>query len=141
MENLPKNKNKQKYSESERKNQIVKKGIFFIFVNRFVCSFVIANHTTNVILFSMVFSTTKRRKHSKVGHTTMRAYHFRIEANTNQSASLHKIRLLTGSLRNDLTTVLEADRKDNRALKQQNLPTKYIKNYRTWGDVCPFLFG
>lgn len=74
----------------------------------------------------MGFGSSKRRKHSKPGQTTLRAFHFRIEANNEQADALRATLDLAWELRNDLATTLETNRQEARALKQQGQTPRYL---------------
>ena len=68
----------------------------------------------------------KHRKHSKPGRTTVRAFHFRIEASPSQTSTLHGALDLGCELRNQLTSTLDEDRKAQRLVKQEGGEAKYI---------------
>ena len=79
------------------------------------------------ILFTiMAFSSSKGRKLSKPGKTTLRAFHFRIEANNAESNKLHRALGLAWELRNDQVIVLEAARCAARSAKLRGEEPQYV---------------
>jgi hypothetical protein len=80
----------------------------------------------------MAFGTpgsSKRRKHSKPGSTTMRGFHFRIEANTAGARKLHQALDLGLELRNDQAMALESSRQEARAAKLRGEEPHYLSAF------------
>lgn len=69
----------------------------------------------------------KRRKHSKPGHTTLRAFHFRLEIGAKEAAKLHQTLSLAWELRNIQSGLLEVSRSEARAAKQRGETPSYLK--------------
>lgn len=74
----------------------------------------------------MGFGSTKRRTHSKVGSTTLRAFHFRIETSACEAAKLRRVFDLAWELRNDQVRVLQENRLAAREAKRQGIEPHYI---------------
>jgi putative transposase len=74
----------------------------------------------------MAFSSSKRRKHSKPGQTTMRAFRFLVATNNAQSTKLRYALDLAWELRNDQATILDTNRKEARAAKLRGETPQYI---------------
>lgn len=74
----------------------------------------------------MGFGSSKRRKHSKPGDTTVRAFHFRIESNHAGTAKLHHALGLACELRNDQALLLEDSRRAAREAKLRGEVPVYL---------------
>jgi putative transposase len=68
----------------------------------------------------------KNRKHSKPGQTTVRAFHFRLEATPEEAARLHGALDLGWQLRNRLTQALDDDRQAQRLVRQEGGKPEYL---------------
>lgn len=68
----------------------------------------------------------KNRKHSKPGETTVRAFHFRLEASAAELARLHGALDLGWGLRNQLAQLLDDDRKAQRLVRQAGGEPEYL---------------
>ena len=77
----------------------------------------------------MGFGTSKRRKHSKTGETTLRAYHFRLHLNDIQANLLHSVLDLGCALRNQLCATLEASRQAARQAKIDGKEPQYLSAF------------
>lgn len=84
----------------------------------------------------MGFNSTKRRKHSKVGETTVRAYHFRLELNPEEFQLLHGVLDLGCELRNQLCATLEDSRRAAREAKLQGLEPQYLSAFELKKQVA-----
>lgn len=74
----------------------------------------------------MGFGQSKRRKNSKPGRTTLRAYHFRLETNTAQFSKLQGILDLACELKNEQVVLLENSRIKARAAKLRGEEPHYL---------------
>jgi transposase len=77
----------------------------------------------------MGFGATKRRKHSKPGSTTLRAFHFRIETSDTQFKKLHETFDLAWALQNQQTTALSDSRKAARETKLKGEEPQYLSGF------------
>jgi transposase len=68
----------------------------------------------------------KNRKHSKVGKTTVRAFHFRVETTPQESQKLHAALDLGCELRNDQVALLTENRAQAKADKAAGLEPSYL---------------
>lgn len=84
----------------------------------------------------MGFGSTKRRKHSKCGSTTLRAYHFRLETNSEQFGKLHDVLDLACDLKNQLVVTLEASRQAGRAAKLRGEEPQYLSAFELKKQVA-----
>jgi putative transposase len=76
----------------------------------------------------MAFNS-KKRKHSKPGQTTMRAFHFRIETNNAQNTKLHHALDLAWELRNDQATLLDVNRQEARHARLRDETPTYLSAF------------
>jgi hypothetical protein len=72
---------------------------------------------------------SKKRKHSKPGQTTMRAFHFRIETNNAQNTKLHHALDLAWELRNDQATLLDVNRQEGRQARLRGETPAYLSAF------------
>lgn len=98
--------------------------------------FLIFFHTPSVICWtsrrkfnkmkSMGFGHSKRKKHSRPGAVTLRAYPFRVEVSPSQSTGLHQTLTLAWELRNQQAVLLEENRQEAKAAKLRGEAPQYL---------------
>ena len=71
----------------------------------------------------------KNKKHSKVGNTTMRAFHFRIEATAEELKKLHGALDLGWELRNLQAAALDASRQQAKLDKAEGREPNYLSAF------------
>lgn len=84
----------------------------------------------------MKYGKASRRKHSKPGQTTLRAFHFRIEATATGNTKLHQALTLGWELRNRQALLLEQNRLEARAAKQRGDTPNYLSAFELKKSVA-----